>query len=176
MVLGSAGCASSHPASTDTSTAPLGYRALPTFLPTPSEPVDRVVTASIGHPQLAVQGVGVEVDLPTGRVLATVTGPKVPPFVAPPPPSVTATFTITLTVSEGTMPVAPSAFTITDQNGRTFRPSLVLGAAAPPATAGPGRAVTFALNAVMPTGEGRIYWSPLGGTPVVGWDFIVEND
>ena len=178
LLVGLTGCSSSSSPSAVSSSSqpPLGFRSLPTFLPTTGQPVDRVVTASPGHPQLAVQGVAVQLDLPSGSVLATVTGPSVPPFVAPPPPAVTATFTITLANPTGTVAVAISAFTITDQLGRTYHPSLVAGEAAPPAIAPGGRTTTFRLTAVMPTGEGRIYWSPDGGAPIAGWDFIVEND
>lgn len=165
------GCGGSTPAKQP----PLGFRSLPTFLPTTSAPVDRVVTASIGHPQLAVQGVAVRVDLPHGEVLATVTGPKVPPFVAPPPPEVTATFTITLAAATGTVPVRLSDFSLTDQLGRTYRPSLLTGEPTPPTGVVPGHTVRFQVNAVMPTGEGRLHWAPTGAR-LVSWDFVVEND
>jgi hypothetical protein len=138
--------------------------------------VDGVVTAAPGHPQLAVQGVGVRVNLPTGHVLATVTGPQVPPFVSPPPPSVTATFEVSLSDISGTIPVRLDDFTITDQLGRTFHPTLVLHETPPPSTVSTGKTLSLQVTAVMPTGEGRIYWSPTKGTPFVGWDFIVEND
>jgi hypothetical protein len=95
-----------------------------------------------------------------------VTGPRVPPFVAPPPPAVTATFTITLTGISGSVPVCLGDFTITDQLGRTFVPSLVAGEAN----------VAFRVNAVLAPGEGRIHWRPAGTAPVVTWDFVVEND
>ena len=99
---------------------PLGYRSLPSFLPTASTPVDRVVTATPRSPQLAVQGVGVQVVLPHGRTLATVAGPVVPPFVSPPPPAVTATFTVALGRTTGAVPVRLADFTVTDQLGRTY--------------------------------------------------------
>jgi hypothetical protein len=134
------------------------------------------VTASADRPQLAVQGVAVQVDLPTGQVLALVTGPTVPPFVAPPPPAVTATFSISLTHASGTVPVRLSNFSITDQLGRTFQPTLTIGEKPPPPAVPAGSSVTFQLTAVMPTGEGRLHWSPTGGQPIVSWDFIVEND
>ena len=166
-----AACGSSHRAAHP----PLGFGTLPAFLPT-TVPVDQVVTASAARPQLAVQGVAVQVDLPKGQVLATVAGPQVPPFVTPPPPAVTATFTVTLAHVAGMVPVRLADFTITDQLGRTFEPTLVVGEAAPPATAPAGAGLTFRLTAVMPTGEGRLHWSPAGGQPIVSWDFIVEND
>jgi hypothetical protein len=169
-------CSSSSDASSHTSEPPLGFRSPPSFLPTSPTPVDRVVTASAGHAQLAVQGVGVEVDLASGLGLVTVTGPQVPPFIAPPPPNVTATFDISLTHVSGTIPIRLTDFTITDQLGRTFEPTLVSGESPPPSSVANGATLDFQVNAVMPTGEGRLYWSPTSATPLVGWDFIVEND
>jgi hypothetical protein len=164
-----------HHSSQSASEPPLGYRSLPSFLPS-GTPVDSVVTASPSHPQLAVQGVGVRVVLPRGHARMTITGPRVPPFTAPPPPNVTATFTVTFTHVSGTLPVRLPGFTITDQLGRTFQPSLPVGAKALARSISTGHGLTFKLTAVMPTGEGRIYWSPRRHTPMVGWDFIVEND
>jgi hypothetical protein len=163
-----AACGSSpHPKS--------GLGPLPAYLPTTTQPVDRVVTASAAKPQLAAQGVAVNVDLAAGHVLALVSGPAVPPFVTPPPPAVTATFTVTLSRASEPVPVSLADFSITDQLGRTFEPSFVTGEAVPPATVLPGTTVTFQVTAVVPTGEGRIHWSP-GGKPIVSWDFIVEDD
>lgn len=167
------GASSNSPKASPTQ-PPLGYRSLPAFLPATDTPVDQVVTASTRHHQLAAQGVAVRVDLPTGQVLAKVIGPKVPPFVAPPPPAVTATFEVTLTRADGSVPVRLSDFTISDQLGRTYHPVLVTHEAPPPSTV--RGTVTFQLTTVMPTGEGRLHWSPTGGGPVVSWDFIVEND
>ncbi|MCW2524268.1 MAG: hypothetical protein JWO63_2603 [Frankiales bacterium] len=176
LLAGLTSCTSRRAASSPTSEAPLGFRSQPSFLPTTNAPVDRVVTASPAQPQLAVQGVAVQVQLPTGHVLATVTGPHVPPFVAPPPETVAATFDVSLAESAGDIPIKLSDFTITDQLGRTLHPSLVEKATPPPSALTAGRTTTFSVTAVLPTGEGRIYWSPSPGRPIVGWDFIVEND
>ncbi len=183
LAAGLSGCTShssgSEPPSTGSSNSsepPLGYRKLPSFLPSSAAPVDQVLTASAGHPQLAEQGVAVQVVLPDGHVLATVGGPHVPPFVTPPPPAVTATFDVSLADASGQIPIRLADFTITDQLGRTFHPTFVHGRTPPPGTATAGRTTTFQVTAVMPTGEGRLYWSPAPGEPVVGWDFIVEND
>lgn len=116
------------------------------------------------------------VDLASGHVLATVTGPHVPPFSAPPPPQVTATFDVSMARAAGLVPLRLADFTITDQLGRTFRPSLVARQTPLPSTVAEGGAVTFQVSAVMPTGEGRLNWSPTRSAPLVSWDFIVEND
>jgi hypothetical protein len=181
LMIGLTGCGASHASSPSVqpssrpSQPPLGFRSLPSYLPT-AAPVDQVVTATPSHPALAVQGIAVEVDLGTGHALATVTGPRVPPFVTPPPPAVTATFEVSFTQVSGTIPVRLADFTITDQLGRTFHPTLVAHEAAPPASLSTGHDLTFRVNAVMPTGEGRLHWSPAARAPLVSWDFIVEND
>jgi hypothetical protein len=171
-----ASCTSAHKPAQHTSEPPLGFRSLPSFLPSSATPVDRVTTASPGHPQLAVQGVGVQVDMSSGHALTTVTGPQVPPFVAPPPKDVTAVWDISLTHVSGTVTIRVSDITITDQLGRNFHPTLVLHETPPPSTVTAGRTLDFQVTAVMPTGEGRLYWAPTQSTPFVGWDFIVEND
>jgi hypothetical protein len=179
LVAGLASCSSqpeSSAAASPTSEPALGFRSQPSFLPPTSEPVDRVVTASPTKPQLAVQGVAVQVQLPAGHVLATVTGPHVPPFVTPPPPTVAATFDVSMAEPAGDVPIKVSDFTITDQLGRSLHPSLVKPETTPPSSLVAGRTTTFHVTAVLPTGEGRIYWSPTPGNPIVGWDFIVEND
>lgn len=176
LAVGLTACSASHGSAPASSQPPLGFRSAPAYLPKTTQPVDRVVTASAGHSQLAVQGIAVAIELPGGHALATVTGPRVPPFVAPPPPQVTATFAVTFTHVTGTVPVRVADFTITDQLGRSFHPTLVTHEQAPPASLTAGRSVTFHVTAVMPTGEGRIYWTPSGSKPLVGWDFIVEND
>ena len=151
------------------------YGGLPAFLPKVTVPVDRIVTASAAHPQLAVQGVAVDARLPAGQVQADVTGPAVPPFVAPPPPAVTTTFTVSMRDISGTVPVRVGDFTIRDQTGRLVAPLLVQGESPPPPAAPDGGTLRFQLTAVLPVGEGTLRWAP-GGQPTVTWDFVVEND
>ena len=176
LVVGLTACTSAAKPAQHTSEPPLGYRSLPSFLPSTATPVDRVTTATPTKPQLAVQGVAVQVDTSSGSALATVTGPQVPPFVAPPPEDVTAVWDFSLTHVTGTVPIRLSDITITDQLGRNFHPTLVLHETPPPATVTAGHTLDFQVTAVMPTGEGRLYWAPTQQTPFVGWDFIVEND
>jgi hypothetical protein len=153
------------------------YGGIPSFLPTTSAPPHRVVEASVTEPHLAVQGDTVSVKLAHGHVLATVVGPKVPPFVSPPPEAVTATFTISLAQAVGTVPVAARDFTVSDQLGRLVHPQLVTGEVPLPHAVPASGHLTFELTAVLPTGEGVIHWSPGGSrTPPVSWDFIVEDD
>jgi hypothetical protein len=53
---------------------------------------------------------------------------------------------------------------------------LVLHETPPASTVTTGKSLNLKVTAVMPTGEGRLYWSPTHGAPIVSWDFIVEND
>lgn len=76
----------------------------------------------------------------------------------------------------GDIPISLADFTITDQLGRSFHPSLVEHEDPPPAMLPAGRTTTFEVTAVMPTGAGRIWWSPTHGSRTAGWDFVVEND
>lgn len=151
------------------------YGGLPSFLPKSTVPVNRIVTASAARPQLAVQGATVAVVLPAGGALATVVGPALPPFVLPQPLTLKAVFTITLAQAHGTVPIRISDFSIKEQSGKVQQPQLVAGTPAPPADLPAGGHVTFKVTAVLPSGEGLLRWSP-GGTLLVGWDFIVEND
>jgi len=153
------------------------YGTIPKFLPESKVPMERVVDASARKPHLAVQGNTVSVTLDAGHVLATVAGPAVPPFRAPPPPAVTATFTVSLACASGTVPIALDDFTIRDGVGRLVHPQLVTGEAMPPKTLRSGGHVAFRLTAVLPSGEGLMQWAPNNARrPLVSWDFVVEND
>ena len=45
-----------------------------------------------------------------------------------------------------------------------------------PAAVLPGQKVSFALKAVVATGEGRLRWIPSGHLAPVEWDYTVEID
>ncbi len=114
------------------------------------------------------------VRLAGGRVRALVVGPSVPEEGQFPVPETTScTFTVTLDRAGGVVPLRASAFTIVDEVGKIHHPRV------PPCAAGARRAgpatVTFLVQAVLPTGNGRLRWAP-EGTPIVSWDFDVEID
>ena len=150
------------------------YGGLPSWLPKSTVPINRVQVASRTHFVLADEGDTVQVILPRGRTRITLVGPTVPPFVAPPPPVTTATFTVTLSDTSGTVPIQPSDFELVDGAGHFFQPSAFLAPGAP-MVAPRGRTVSFQFSEVMATGAGSVRWSP-DHHPMVIYDFTVEND
>ncbi len=171
----SAGVYLARPAS---STAAAKYGGLPSWLPTPSVPVGRIVTASAAHPRLAIEGDTVSVQLAGGQVMATAVGPQVPEEGQFPVPATSpCTFIITFTQGSGRIPLRPAGFTIVDELGHLHQPQVTVPAGgAVPAGLPAGRTVTLTVKAVLPTGNGTLQWAPAGGQPVVSWDFDVEID
>ena len=157
---------------------PARYGGLPSWLPTPTVSVGRVVQASAAHPWLAIEGDSVRVQLARGQVLATAVGPQVPGQGQFPVPATTpCTFTITFVNASGVVPLSQAAFTILDEQGNLHRPSVtVAGGSALPADILPGQKVTLIVKDVLPTGAGTLRWSPEAAKPIVSWDFDVEID
>ena len=125
------------------------YGGIPSWLPKATVRVNRVVTATAAHPELAIEGDTVAVHLPRGRVIMTAVGPAVP--------------------EEGRFPIpetTPCRFAVTLAAVRGGGPAPVRVAA--------GHPVSLTLSAVLPTGNGQLRWTPLGGRPIVSWDFDVE--
>lgn len=155
------------------------YGYVPAWLGRPTVPVGRVVTATPTRPWLAVQGDAVRVQLPKARLLATVVGPAVPEEGQVPVPKTTpCTFTVTLTSASAPIRVRPRQFVAIDEQGvvHTLKVSGLDGGP-PPSLLTPGTTVELKMSAVLPTGEGRLAWAPLGGSrPIVEWDFDVEID
>jgi hypothetical protein len=155
------------------------YGYIPAWLGRPKVPVGRVVTATTTHPWLAVQGDTVRVQLPKARLLATVVGPAVPEEGNVPVPETSpCTFTVTLTSASAPIPIRPIQFAAIDERGtiHTLKVQSVDGGP-PPSQVTPGTTVRLKMYAVLPTGEGRLIWTPLkGGRPPVQWDFDVEID
>jgi hypothetical protein len=154
------------------------YGGLPSWLPTAKVDVGRVVQASAAHPWRAIEGDAVSVRVGGGRVLATVVGPDVPEDGKFPVPATSpCTFTVTLSGLAGEVPLVPRAFTILDELGHLHRPQVTAaGGGAVPTEIRAGRTVTLTVRDVLPTGGGRVRWSPGGTTPIVSWDFDVEID
>jgi len=156
------------------STAAEKYGGLPSWLPKPKVGVGRIVHASAQHPWLAIEGDTVDVALASGTVQATVVGPAVPEEGTFPVPRTTpCSFTVTFTAASGAVPLSARAFTIVDELGALHHPRV---SGALPSRVLPGRRVSIALSAVLPTGAGTLRWSPTAGRPVVSWDFDVEID
>ena len=155
-----------------------GYGSLPRWLPRQTVTVGRVVTATAAHPWLAVEGDTVRSDLSRGHVLVTAVGPAVPEEGAFPVPRTSpCIFTVTFARGAGSVPLAATAFTITDELGHVQHPHVSLqSGAAPPAAVGAGQPLSLTVGDVLPTGNGTLHWAPAGRTPLVSWDFDVEID
>ncbi len=117
--------------------------------------MDRIVAASAKNPKLAIEGDTIRAILPHGQTLVTVSGPTVPPFVTPPPPVTSATFTISLSHTTGRIPLRPVDFELVDGNGRFYSPQSFDGAS-PPGLAPDRKTVSFQITEVMATGSGSI--------------------
>ena len=108
------------------------YGGLPSWLPKPSVPVGRVVTASAAHPKLAIQGDTVRVLLTGAQVLATAVGPQVPEEGKFPVPEATrCTFTITFAKATGTFTLRAADFAAVDERGQLHRLRLHLRGGGP---------------------------------------------
>jgi hypothetical protein len=167
----SAGCASAS------KKAAPSYGSLPSFLPKASFQPDGVLNASAARPALAAEGDGVRVQLPTGSVLMTVTGPEVPGEGLPyQTDATTCTWTITMSAASTSVPIVVGDFSTIDHLGQVYRPGLVPGQPVPPATVAPGQTLTFELRTVMAVGEGLMRWAPGRSKILASWDFEVETD
>jgi hypothetical protein len=177
LVLGLAAFALSGCGSSATPSASASYGGLPSFLPTSAVQPDSVLTGTVDNPALTTEGDSVKVQLASGSVLATVTGPEVPGEGLPmQTPATTCTWTVTLTGATASVPITIADFTSLDHLGVVYHPTLVTGQPKPPAVLAVGRSITFELRAVMTVGEGLMRWAPEQSKVVASWDFEVEND
>ncbi len=140
-------------------------------------PVDQTFVGTIARPALTVEGDFVEVRTPTFSALAVVRGPLVPGEGLPVQQSyTTCTWTISLTHIHGTVPISVADFDSIDHSQTVYKPYLVPGRPAPPASLHTGQHLTLLIRAVMPVGEGLMRWAPDGTHIVAKWDYQVEND
>jgi hypothetical protein len=164
--------------------APKGQKpGIPSFIPRATIAVNRIVTATPSHPKLAIQGDSVLLDLPSGHALATMNGPLYNnKYVGTNDPTVPAQFVLTFAKTHGTLPLAPDDFTILDQLGNNIVPKIrVQGGGALPTQLDSGQRLTLIMSTIIAAGDGSIVYNPTGiaksgHTPLVGWDFIVEDD
>lgn len=154
------------------------YGSLPSWLPTATVPVGRVVTASAAHPRLGIEGDTMAVDLPAGRVMVTVVGPSVPEEGRfPIPASTRCTFTVTMSGATAAVPITAGQWTATDERSldHHVRAVSLTGGPAPRAAAA-GSTVSFRLVADLPPGSGALSWAPVRAAQVGTWEFDVEID
>lgn len=176
VVLGVVALAAGHGGAKASSNA--RYGGLPSWLPKATVPVGRIVAASPAHPALAIEGDTVAVGLSSGSVDGTAVGPSVPESGRFPVPRTSpCTFVLTLAKAAGVIALSPAQFTITDEQGRLHHPKVMaLHGGTPPSQVTPGKPVSLAIYAVLPTGSGSLSWAPESRRPIVSWDFDVEID
>jgi hypothetical protein len=155
----------------------------PSFIPRDTVAVNRIVTATRSHPQLAIAGDSVVLDVASGHTLARMNGPLYNnKYVGTNDPTVPAQFQLTFTKTHGTIPLAPDDFTILDQLGNNIVPTIrVQGGGALPKQLDSGQPLTLIMSTIIAAGDGSIVYNPTGivkpgHKPLVGWDFIVEDD
>jgi hypothetical protein len=158
--------------------AQTAYGQIPGWLPKPTLPVGRVLVATARKPAFAIEGDSVAVRLGRGSTLATAVGPSVPEEGQFPIPETThCTFTVTFTKTVGTVPLPAGGFASVDERGHVHVLRVVRRAGrATPRRAPAGRTIALTLEGLLPTGNGRLEWTPAGRRPVVSWDFVVEID
>ncbi len=140
-------------------------------------PVDQLLSATATHPVIAIQGNGVKLHLAHGSALATAVGPDVPDRIQGSGDLHTpATWDLTFADVHGTIPIAASRFTITDEQGSLLRPRLSAAAAPLPKTVPAGRPFTLKLRTTISIGDGKLRFAPSGGRWLAEWDFDVETD
>lgn len=178
LALAACGTASASGTTTSTTTNPGNnpnvYGGTPSWLPRASNSVHAVKVTSWKNPQLGFEGDTFVAQLPNGTARVTLTGPLVPPFVAPPPPTTTCTFTFTMHAISGHVPLSAGDIEFIDGAGVIHHPAFV--GPVPPADAPLGQTLVFRVQAAgVTTGPGAIRWGPNHQT-VATWDFTVEVD
>jgi hypothetical protein len=157
------------------SAAHYSYGGLPSWLPKSSTPTNKVLHASAQRPQLAIEGDVVHVALNAGvSTTVVMVGPQTPPFVAPPPPSTTATLAISLSDTTGVVALRARDFALIDGNGRIYHPATFVGGRRGVLVTS-SATTSVRIRQYMAVGSGSIRWAP-AGHPVVTWEFTVEND
>ncbi len=155
-----------------------GAGLIPAWIPRPAVFAGPLMHASAAYPALAIQGDTVSVRLAHGVVLATAVGPAVPrEGQSPVPTSTPCTFTLKFMAATRSIPLSAAAFTVLDEHGHVDRLRVsAAGGGLIPRRVAPGQTVTLTLRGVLPTGGGRLRWTPAAARPIVSWDFDVEID
>ena len=159
--------------------AAVRYGSIPAYLRNKqAAPANQLLSATAAHPAIAIQGVSVVLHLAHGRALATAVGPEVPDRIQGSADLHTpATWDLTFANVHGTVPISPSLFTITDEQGMLLLPHLsIVGGRSLPKIVPAGRPFTLRLTTVVSVGDGKLRYAPGGGPWLAEWDFDVETD
>jgi hypothetical protein len=156
------------------------YGGIPAYLRNKQgAPANQVLTATAAHPVYAIQGNSVRLRLAHGSALATAVGPEIPERIQGSADLHTrATWILTFTHVHGTVPISPSLFTATDEQGSLLLPRVsVVGGGPLPKTVPAGRLFTLRLTAAgVSVGDGKLRYAPGNGPWLAEWDFDVETD
>ncbi len=161
------------------SQAGVRYGTIPGYLRNKqTPPANQVLSATVAHPAVAIQGNSVVLHLVHGSALATVVGPDVPDRIQGSADVHTpAAWDLTFAQVHGSVPISPSLFTITDEQGMVLLPHVtVVGGGRLPKIVPAGRPFTLRLTTVVSVGDGKLRYAPDGGAWLAEWDFDVETD
>lgn len=150
------------------------YGSIPSWIPVATLPSAAPLAVSAEHPGLGIGGDSMMVSLAHAKVLVTMTGPTVPPFVAPPPPLTTITVTLKFTALQGSVQLNSRDIGLIDGNGVVLRPQSFVGGATN-LWVSAGHPQVVQVRAFMAIGSGSIGWAP-NSKIVATWEFTVEND
>jgi hypothetical protein len=141
-------------------------------------PANQTLSASMAHPAVAIQGISVKLHLSAGTALATAVGPDVPTRIQGSADLQTpATWDLTFDDVHGMIPLSPTMFSITDEQGMLLSPRVTVAGGGPLPKAVPaGRPFTLQLKTVVSVGDGKLRYAPTGGAWLAEWDFDVETD
>jgi hypothetical protein len=180
VLIGGGGSSSGSSGRSATRGSSARYGGLPSWLPRPKIPVNRIEVASSAHQVLAIQGDAVSVDLRGGGVLANAVGPSVPEEGHYPlPVDSPATFVVTFTHASGVVPINANAFTFIDELAHLHHPRTVssMEGGSAPTRILPGQTVSLKVYGMLPTGDGALTWAPNGERrPIVSWNYELEVD
>jgi hypothetical protein len=155
------------------------YGSIPAYLSNKqAAPANQVLSATAAHPAIAIQGISVVLHLAHGSALATAIGPDVPDRIQGSADLHTpATWDLTFANVHGMVPISPSLFTVTDEQGMLLLPHLsIVGGGSLPKIVPAGRPFTLRLTTVVSVGDGKLRYAPGGGPWLAEWDFDVETD
>jgi hypothetical protein len=155
------------------------YGGIPAYLRNKQAvPANQVLTATAAHPAIAIQGNSVALRLAHGSALATAVGPDIPDRIQGSADLHTpATWVITFSHVRGKVPISPSLFTITDEQGMLLPPHVSVAAGGPlPKLVPAGHLFTLRLTATVSVGDGKLRYVPGHGPWLAEWDFNVETD
>jgi len=163
------------------------YGGYPSWLPhTKLPPADPIVAASLTHPALdAVEGTTIDTHLRSASALITGVGPAFPAWVSAAAQgghltsgsAVPVSFTVTVVVRQGSVPLQAGEFSILTAQGQLVHPAVTSPGGGPlPAGLTAGQHMNLTLTTDLPEGDGALRWAPSGPRVVAAWLYQLELD